>query len=229
MARIKGSDAEVWRLKRYARDLHQSGMTDHEVAREVGRSLRTVQRWLQEIKQAVARETIDESLSDAREYRERMWFWAAEITRLRNHARQLFMERQELEIGAMTAPPPPEGAAAPSSPRVVLLDILINTTLAEVSEALGERQYWSRQYEPNQVSGVKAAVTAEAQASGVGQAAQFYYNSEEFYREIREYRRRVPLLAGQQPGLLESPEDKQRRVAEFICEYGTEKLPTETL
>ncbi len=231
--RPKGSDAEVWRLKRYARDLHQSGMSDPEVAREVQRSVRTVQRWLQEIKQAVARETINESLTDAQEYRERMWFWTAEITRLRSYIRQLSAERQEVELAAMTAPPPdaPEGEEkeVPLNPRIIFLDMLINTAAADISEAFGERQFWSRQYEPTQVSGAKAAVTAEAQTSPSGQSAQFYYNSEEFYREIREYRRRVPLLAGQQGGLLESPEAKKQRVAEFIREYGTEKLPSEIL
>lgn len=78
-------------------------------------------------------------------------------------------------------------------------------------------------------NGMKLLMARATETGQTGISAQFHYNAEEFYREIREYRRRVPLLAGQQPGLLESPEDKQRRVAEFIREYGTEKLPTETL
>ncbi|MDP2674464.1 MAG: hypothetical protein Q8Q00_06110 [Dehalococcoidia bacterium] len=80
------------------------------------------------------------------------------------------------------------------------------------------------------LAGAMVKVLQAGQESGAGgQVPQFFYDSKKFYEEIREYRRRVPLLAGQQPGHLESAADKQKRMAEFMREYGTEKLPTEVI
>jgi len=76
------------------------------------------------------------------------------------------------------------------------------------------------------LAGGMVKVFQAGQESGAGgQVPQFFYNSEEFYREIREARRRVPTLGPKS----ESAEEKQERVKEFIRTYGTEKLPTEVI
>jgi len=76
------------------------------------------------------------------------------------------------------------------------------------------------------LAGGMVKVFQAGQESGAGgQVPQFFYNAEEFYKEIREFRRRTPKL-GPKP---ESGEEKQERLNEFIREYGTEKLPTEVI
>ena len=76
------------------------------------------------------------------------------------------------------------------------------------------------------LAGGMVKVFQAGQESGAGgQVPQFFYNSEEFYREIREARRRVPTLGPKS----ETAEEKEERLNEFMRTHGTEKLPTEVI
>ena len=76
------------------------------------------------------------------------------------------------------------------------------------------------------LAGAMVKVLQAGQESGAGgPVPQFFYNVEEWYKEIRDFRRRTPKL-GPKP---ETTEERNERLEEFMREHGTEILPTEAL
>jgi hypothetical protein len=202
--------------------MFKGGIGDEEVARRVGRSVRTVAMWRLDIRKAVVVETIQSSLDDAEEYRRMMWFWTSEVKQLEAEIRanptilvtKTLTDKktgEQTEIVVMEANMP-----------------LVN----ELSRAIGQQVRWTNLWTPTQVAGAKAAIARETDTAG-GQRVQFVFPNMEavdsFYAAIRARRQLIPPLAGAPARESTDEDDIKAQVDAFNAEYGKVKLPEETL
>jgi hypothetical protein len=203
--------------------MFKGGIADEEIARRLGRRVKTIADWRRAIRKAVVVETIQASLDDAEEYRRMMWFWTVEITRLQNeiHANPLIQVTKILtdkKTGEQT--------------EIIVMEMNMPLVNA-LSHAIGERTYWTQLWTPTQVAGAKAAIARETDTGG-GVRVQFVFPNMEavtdYYARIRSRRQLVPPLQ-LMPGRESTDDDNVlAEVDAFNAEYGKDmKLPEETL
>lgn len=220
MGRIKGSDYQVWLLRRDAEEMFKGGVEDAEIASRLNRKVSTIQRWRREMKQALATEIIQESMDDSMTYRRMAWLWTAEMTRIKAEIRT----NPTIVVTKMLIDPASgeESFGDEVEANMMLVD--------ELSHAISERRYWQDLWTPNQIAATRAAVARETQGTTQGLPPQLSFPGvEEWYAMIRGYRRISPALAGREDI---TDENEAKELDDALDAWGKAhgqiKLPTET-
>jgi IS30 family transposase len=211
------SNYETWTLRKKAAELFKAGMSNEEIASRLNRKPRTIAQWRRELSKAVATEVVQAALDDAEEYRRMMWFWTAEVERL----------KEELRANPLREVTKVVTNKKTGEQKVVTV-MEENTPLVnELSYAIAQQAAWARLWAPAQLAAIKAALSREEAASGP--RIQFVFPDmkavEEWYANIRARRQLVPPLAlpeasGQEVAPNESANDVLAELDAFDAEYG---------